>query len=484
MAWNSLTKHKHIQHHQGFVPEDQLGSGARGSNYVLTAGGSNFAYWDLPKRIIIPLTNQSGGSVVVGDVVIVDTANNESFTTSTASNYSGWVGVVQEPISAGAIGQVLIEGYAPVVTTTAAASRGQFLYQSTTAKQAASSSLLLKGAFAYVLEASDDPSAIVFPQWRGLPDITASASNTFPSILNLRPGSNVNFGISGDTLTINSSGGGGGGGSLTVKEQDGTPNVGSVTEIRVSNGTLTDEGSGAVSITTGGGGGGAPTDAKYIVTEANGTLSAEIIIPGLEASPDIRVAGTNDQEFESTTIGGTALGTPTTIDADTTTPNHLYIKKAATASFGLHGRYWTAPSTPFTLTAKLGFSTPPIANFMRSGVGIAEATPGKTEGIYWEINAQRYLSTISTTTPTTGAAYVQQGAEHTTECHRAPIWFRVVAASSTDITWYWSVDGRHFIRIGTANRNPGFTIGSYFVAVNPEQATHDVESSWDWIRFT
>lgn len=40
----------------------------------------------------------------------------------------------------------------------------------------------------------------------------------------------------------------GSGGSLTVKEQDGTPSVSSVTEIRVDNGRLTDEGSNVVSI--------------------------------------------------------------------------------------------------------------------------------------------------------------------------------------------------------------------------------------------
>ena len=55
--------------------------------------------------------------------------------------------------------------------------------------------------------------------------------------------------------TFVTSGGGGGGGSfnLTVEEQDGNPTVSNVNTIRVSNGTLTDEGGGVVSITTGGG---------------------------------------------------------------------------------------------------------------------------------------------------------------------------------------------------------------------------------------
>jgi hypothetical protein len=47
----------------------------------------------------------------------------------------------------------------------------------------------------------------------------------------------------------------GGGSPLTVKEEDGTPSVDNVTEIKVSSGTLTDNGSGSVSVVTGGGGG-------------------------------------------------------------------------------------------------------------------------------------------------------------------------------------------------------------------------------------
>lgn len=45
-----------------------------------------------------------------------------------------------------------------------------------------------------------------------------------------------------------------GGGALTVKEQDGTPTVNNVTTIKFDNGTVTDDGSGVVSVTNSGGG--------------------------------------------------------------------------------------------------------------------------------------------------------------------------------------------------------------------------------------
>ena len=47
---------------------------------------------------------------------------------------------------------------------------------------------------------------------------------------------------------------------LRIKEQDGTPNVIPVNTVKVSNGTLTDDGGATVSITTGSGGGGGSMD--------------------------------------------------------------------------------------------------------------------------------------------------------------------------------------------------------------------------------
>ena len=56
----------------------------------------------------------------------------------------------------------------------------------------------------------------------------------------------------GNTYTGSNSGRAG----IEITEVDGTPDVRGVSKITVSNGTLTDDGNGAVTITTGGGGGG------------------------------------------------------------------------------------------------------------------------------------------------------------------------------------------------------------------------------------
>ena len=69
------------------------------------------------------------------------------------------------------------------------------------------------------------------------------------------------------------SGSGGGGTSLTVKENDGTPSVPNVNSISFTNGTVTNDGGGAVSVTISGTG--APLDATYITQTSNATLTNE-----------------------------------------------------------------------------------------------------------------------------------------------------------------------------------------------------------------
>jgi len=64
--------------------------------------------------------------------------------------------------------------------------------------------------------------------------------------------------------------GGGGGTALTVEEQDGTPSVSDVAKIKVTNGTLTDEGSGVVKLDFGS----AATDGSAIHDNEDGEIHA------------------------------------------------------------------------------------------------------------------------------------------------------------------------------------------------------------------
>ena len=92
---------------------------------------------------------------------------------------------------------------------------------------------------------------------------------------------------------------------LNILEVDGSPSVFGVTKITVSNATLTDDGNGAVTITTGGGGGG--------VTLTGSTNNTVVTVTGADA-----ITGEANLIFDGSNLiigGGTNLGTNTVTSA-------------------------------------------------------------------------------------------------------------------------------------------------------------------------
>jgi len=123
------------------------------------------------RQVVVPLTNKSGGGVIAGDVVIIDTTNNDAFTTSTSGAYTGMVGVAQETIANNAVGRVLTAGYAALVLTSGSVTRGNFGATHTVAKQAADIGARAVGAFCQFLTGGTTPDAHLF----GFPDGTAAS---------------------------------------------------------------------------------------------------------------------------------------------------------------------------------------------------------------------------------------------------------------------------------------------------------------------
>lgn len=116
------------------------------------------------RQVVIPLTNKSGGGVIAGDVVIVDTANNDAFTTTTTAGFTGGVGIAQETIANNAIGRVLVGGYAALVNVNASVTRGNFGKTHTVAKQAADAGASRSaGTFCQFLTGGTTPDALVYP---------------------------------------------------------------------------------------------------------------------------------------------------------------------------------------------------------------------------------------------------------------------------------------------------------------------------------
>jgi hypothetical protein len=125
------------------------------------------------RQVVLTLTNKSGGGVIAGDVVVVDTGNNEAFTTSTAGAVTGGVGIAQETIANNATGRVLVHGYAALVNTSASVTRGNYGKTHTVVKQAVDmGSSRGAGAFCQFLTGGTTPTARVFS-----PDLAAAAGN-------------------------------------------------------------------------------------------------------------------------------------------------------------------------------------------------------------------------------------------------------------------------------------------------------------------
>lgn len=112
------------------------------------------------------LTNESGGDVNYGDVVILDNTNDNSFTTTTISGLSTrGIGVVLEPngIADGAQGMVAVGGWCPQVNLNAAATMGQFIKTHTVAGEGTPhSSPQVEGDFGVALTASATPPCFLF----------------------------------------------------------------------------------------------------------------------------------------------------------------------------------------------------------------------------------------------------------------------------------------------------------------------------------
>lgn len=122
------------------------------------------------RQVVLSLTNKSGGGVVAGDVVVLDSANDDAFTTTTSAGSTVGVGVAQETIASNAVGRVLVAGHAALVNVAASVTRGNYGTTHTVAKQATSTASRTTGTFCRFLKGGTTPSAWVYP-----PDLNGTA---------------------------------------------------------------------------------------------------------------------------------------------------------------------------------------------------------------------------------------------------------------------------------------------------------------------
>lgn len=111
---------------------------------------------------VVPMTNNSGGALIAGDVCVQDVTADESVTTTTSAASTLKVFIAAESIGIGAVGKFYESIYCPFVNVNASVTRGHYLFTHTVAKQATGSATYAAGAFGRILKAGTTPSAIIY----------------------------------------------------------------------------------------------------------------------------------------------------------------------------------------------------------------------------------------------------------------------------------------------------------------------------------
>lgn len=184
-------------------------------------------------------------------------------------------------------------------------------------------------------------------------------------------------------------------------------------------------------------------------------------------------------EFDTTSLTGlTAIGSPTTEDADTSVPGHYYI--ASTSTSALMGRYVAAPAEPWTAITKVsawlglhnadryvGALFAGSSNLL-GGVDVmaARVSGGVYTGYehYWSGNPPAPNTNIVSTT-----AFA----------HQLPVWYAIRGNSATSYDFLISYNGYVWYQIVTA-RNPGYTIDS--VGIGLALAAVQGWAAYDYLR--
>jgi hypothetical protein len=220
------------------------------------------------------------------------------------------------------------------------------------------------------------------------------------------------------------------------------------------------------------------------------SIRAHFLPDGVAPSPtdpiDI-VFGTPDTayEFDTTSLTGlTSLSTtPDVMNANTTVPHHLYINDnagtgGATQLVGLYA----SKSPPFTAICKVGDATT-YTDYNWFGMFCGVATPGKMLAAGVAYDSGVALRTVRINSPTDGSGTVGNAVRN------APFlidvnnsYFCVRAASSTDVSIYWSRSGYIWYPI-VLNDNNTMTVGSVGLYILSNNTTAPgMSAAFDYLR--
>jgi len=275
----------------------------------------------------------------------------------------------------------------------------------------------------------------------------------------------------------------------TVAAAPGTPAAGKLRLYAKTGKVLAVKDDAGVETVLGAGGGGG----SDLVQTASGAGS--VYVPGLRGSPDRIPTSPSAFDDEFTALSGwTTLGTLDTSNV-TDFPSHWHVKRT-NGALGLDGIYKTAPSMPFTVTAKLNASNLPQfsagtasgANYHTAAILLTEASPGKCLTFGFTVNAAVIYTTLYRwTTRASFATNVDAstGVSSLTAPTNTWPYIRLVVASSTDVSGFISRDGfLWFPTVGQQNLTTNLTVANVGLAICDPGSGSTIEAVFDWIRFT
>lgn len=223
------------------------------------------------------------------------------------------------------------------------------------------------------------------------------------------------------------------------------------------------------------GSGVAPTDAKYIVSEAHAGLSQEIIIPGLAGSPDIQgtFGGGTEYEFDSGVSPFTWDTTPGVVDVNTTVKSHLHIEATGTGSnVWLAWASW-APAGNFDIRAKVSLGNEHVNN---TSVGLQVYNSDNSRRLLCYLH-RRVLGGFGANSFSYSGSYSQiSGISADGPNYR---YLRIKREASDVIRFYQSTDGISWEFMGTTTFSITVARLGLYIDSTGSSASH---INVDWIR--
>lgn len=303
--------------------------------------------------------------------------------------------------------------------------------------------------------------------------ITVEEADGSPTVANVSK-----IKVSNGTLTDNGSGIVTvltGSGVITVEEADGSPSVAGVNKIKVSNATLTDNGGGVVTVTTGGG-------ASGDVTEQGGYSSR----PSADNDGDLYFA--TDAPFVSRDKGSgngySHWGPLMLLEPPPAVSNWTWVNQGgATATDGPGGIVLatptgtgsslrvlkkSAPAAPYTIT--VGFIPNIIGqSYLRGGVGWRQSSDGKIIyiGVGFALSSKIEIYKFTNATTYAGATYLS--ADYVP--YGPIVWIQFLDDNTNRIVKI-SNDGINFIQIHSVGRTDFLTADEICLIADTNNSTY------------